>query len=159
MGLKGRIFLAVLFIVLVLIYVFYPTDKKRIKNVIENSTEAITEEDMDGLMEHISFNYRDDYGGGYLVLKKRMEKGFARFDDIDITADIMRVSVEGEKAEAELKLNVIASEGTDRGYVIGEAGSHEDIRIYLEKSPYEWKIIKIEGVVKRHTQSPHIRLP
>ena len=146
MGRKSHIFSALLIVAIVLLYAFYPTDKKRIKMVIEDSTEAIMQEDLDKLMEHISFNYRDQYGGSYLLFKKRMEKVFTRFDDFDITADIMKVSLEEGGAEAELKMSIIASERAKRGYLIGDAVGAEDVRVVMEKSPYEWKVTKVERI-------------
>ncbi len=146
MGRKSHIFPALLMLAAVLLYALYPTDKKRIKIVIKDSTEAIVQEDIDRLMEHISFNYRDRHGGSYLLFKKRMEKVFTKFDEFDITTDIMKVSVEDDGAEVELKMSVIASERAKRGYVIGDAVGAEDIRVFMEKSPYEWKVTEVERI-------------
>jgi hypothetical protein len=145
MGRKSCFFIIILFTAVILVYVLYPTEKKRIKKIIESCREAVKNENINLLMEHISFNYSDDYGGSYLQLKKRMELAFNRFDDIDITADIMNIAIEDKQADAEIKMSVIASEGNNRGYLIGDAGSDQDIKLYLEKSPFEWKVIKVEG--------------
>ena len=144
MGRNSRISLAVLLIAVTAWYVFYPSDKKRIKKVIDNSTQAIIKKDIDQLMDHISFNYRDEYGGTYLLFKKRMEGAFERFEDIEINADIMSVNVKNEHADARLRMSAIVTEGSERGYIIGDGGSDEDVSVYLEKSPYEWKVFKVE---------------
>jgi len=144
MGLKSRIFPALLIIAAVLLYAFYPTDRKRIKMVIEKSAVAIMQENIDQLMEHISFNYKDLYGGNYLILRKRMEQTFKRYDDLEISAEVMKVTVKEDQAVAGLKMSVIGSEGSGRGYVIGSAEGDEEIDVYMEKSPYEWKVTKVE---------------
>lgn len=141
---KSCISVAVLIITGVVVYLLYPGDEKRIKKVIEKAENAIIREDINQLMEHISFNYRDNYGGNYIQFKKRAASAFNRFDTFDVKTDIMRVSVKGEQAQAEINMSIIASDGKNRGYVIGDAGSAEDIKILLEKSPYEWKVIKME---------------
>jgi hypothetical protein len=148
MGSNSRISLALLLIAVTAWYVFYPSDKKRIKKVIDNSTQAIIKKDIDELMDHVSFNYRDEYGGTYLLFKKRMEGVFARFEDIEIEADIMGVNVDNDQADARLRMSAVVTEGTDRGYIIGDGGTDEDVKVYLEKSPYEWKVFKVERTKK-----------
>jgi hypothetical protein len=103
------------------------------------------DKDISGLMENISFNYSDDYGGSYLLLKKRLEKLLNRFSDFEITADVMGMEIDENRAEADLKVSVIASKGEERGYLIGDAGGVQDMKVSFEKSPaLQWKIIKVE---------------
>jgi len=136
-------YLVLIVLAAVLAVVFYPSEKKRINKVLSACMEAVSNEDAGQLMEHISYNYSDGHGGSYLVLKKRAELVFKRFDDFDIAADVMNVTVQEEQAEAHLKVSIIATEGGNRGYFIGDAEKAADIRVFLEKSPYEWKVIKI----------------
>lgn len=144
---RNYIYFAVVVISIVLVYILYPTDKKRIKKVIENGRQAVLAEDIDLMMDVISFNYRDSYGGTYLLLKKRAESAFHRYNDFEVTADAMRVSVDGNQAEASVKMSVIASVGSNRGYLIGDAEGARDVRIILDKSRYAWKVIQVEDIV------------
>ncbi len=139
----------VISLTVMLVFAFYPSDRKRIKKIIRDCVDSVVNENADQLMEHISFNFKGPHGGSYLQLKKRVERIFERFDDFDITSDIMNISIEGKQAEADLKASVIASEGIDRTYFIGDAGSNEDIKVFLEKSPYEWKVIGFERLHNR----------
>jgi len=129
--------------------VFFPTEQKRVRRVIKDAAEAVMREDVDGLMDHISFNYRDAHGSSYLLFRKKAEAAFRRFDSLDISTDIVDVFIKGNRAEVYLKVSIIASEGTDRGYILGDAGKARDVKVDLEKSPYEWKIINAEGVAVR----------
>ncbi|MBI5663951.1 MAG: hypothetical protein HZC49_02500 [Nitrospirae bacterium] len=141
---RGRYrYLVLIVLAAVLVAVFYPSDKKRINKVLKACSESVLNEDIGQLMEHISYNYRDDYGGSYLALKKRAEMVFSRFNDFEITADVMRISVDGERAEAQLKVSIIATEDGRRGYFIGDAEKARDVRVLLEKSSYGWEIINI----------------
>ena len=131
------------------VIVFFPTEQKRIRKVMRGAVEAVMREDVDGLMEHISFNYRDAHGGSYLLVKKKTEAAFRRYNSLDISADIVDLRVEGSAAAVYLKVSIIASDGANRGYILGDAGKAMDVRVDLEKSPYEWKIINAEGVADR----------
>ncbi len=142
----GYIFIT-LFIIVIAIALF-PSEKKRIKKVIYNCKEAVIMEDIADLMEYISFNYNDEYGGSYLQLKKRVELTFKRFHDFDISIDIMKIAIDGKGATTDLEVSVIASEGNERGYLVGDAGGPQDVKVYFEKSAYEWQVVKIEGVIE-----------
>ena len=132
--------------VIALAVAFFPSDKKRIKKVVENGRQAVINEDLKGFMDIISLNYNDDFGGNYINLKKRMDRLFKQFDNSDITLDMLGISVNGDTAAAELNLSVITSEGEYRGYLIGDAEGGHDVKVYFGKSPYRWKVVKIEGV-------------
>jgi hypothetical protein len=128
------------------IFVYYPTDRKRIKGVIESCQEAIEDKDLEKLMEHISYNYSDDHGGSYLIVKRRMEYIFKSLNDIQIEKDLINLSVNGTYAEAKFMVRVMASRGDTRGYILGDAVNREKIKVYFEKTGYEWKVIKTEGI-------------
>ena len=132
--------------VAVVIYIFYPTDEKRVRKIISNSEEAIISEDIDKLMEFVSYNYKDDYGNSYLLLKKRMQSVFGRLDDLEIERNIIKISVKNSDAEAELSVRVSVSEGEDRVYIIGDAGMAQTIKVFFKKSPYKWLITEVEGM-------------
>lgn len=137
-----------LFLCAVVTFVFYPTDEKRIRKIINNAERAISSKDIDKLMDVISFNYKDDYGNGYLQIKKTAELAFRRLNDIEIEKNILAILVKEDNAEVELSVRVIASsiEGEGRGYIIGDAGKAERIKVFFEKSPHKWLVTKVEGV-------------
>ena len=138
--------LAALILCAAAVYIFYPTDEKRIIRVINNSEDAIVEKNIDKLMEYVSYNYRDDYGASYIQIKKILQTVLSRLNDIKIERTITKISLRENFAEAELDVRVIASEGENRGYIIGDAGQAAAIKIFFEKSSYKWLIIKVEGV-------------
>lgn len=144
---KTYLYLLLFFIVAAVVFVFYPTDEKRIKRVIAGSEEAILKKDIDGLFEYISYNYSDEHGGNYLILKKRMQIVFQRLNDIEIEKNLLKIEVQDKNAEADLNVKVIASEGASREYIIGDAVTWQGIKVYFEKSPYNWKIIKVAGLL------------
>ncbi|HZX15051.1 MAG TPA: hypothetical protein VFF49_11705, partial [Thermodesulfobacteriota bacterium] len=50
--------------VVVLIYIFLPSgdDTREIEVILDGVIQAGKEKNLDGVMEHFSINYRDDYG-------------------------------------------------------------------------------------------------
>lgn len=143
---KTYLYLLLFLIVSAAVFVLYPTDEKRIKRVIAGSEDALIKKDFDGLFEYISYNYKDDYGSSYLILKKRMQIVFKRLNDIEIEKNLLKITVQDKTAEAELNVKVIATEGATREYIIGDSVTWQGIKVYFEKSPYKWKIVKVAGL-------------
>lgn len=139
-------FPVLLFVCAVLFYIFYPSDENRIRRIINSCGKAAASEDIDKFMESVSYNYRDDHGNNYLVLKKRLETAFKRLDNIDIEKNIRKISVSGSLAEADLLVRVLASKGGETGYIIGDAIEAQKIKIFFTKTSYNWLITKVEGI-------------
>ena len=117
--------------------------------VIQESGEAVLLEDIDKLMGFISYNYRDKYDNGYIQIKEIASNVFKRLSDIEIEKDIIKISTGEDTAEALLSVRVIASESEERGYIIGDAGRAETIKLFFEKSPHNWLITAVEGLFEQ----------
>jgi hypothetical protein len=143
---KRFIYLIIFLLIVVVIGVtLIPTDRNLIKKVVGGCRTAILNRDISGFMEFVSFNYSDDSGNSYLLLKKRLEKVLDGFTDFEISTDVMAMEIDKNRAKVHLKVSVIASEGDVRRYVIGDAGWPQDIRAYFEKTPsLQWKILRVE---------------
>ncbi len=146
---RRYIFLLVLFLCLILIFVIYPTDEKQIKKIINAGEKAVKAEDLAGVMKHISYNYMDDHGNSYLQLKNTLQTVFKYVDDIEVEKDIIEILVEKNSAEVVLSVSVLASEGEDRGYIIGDAVRAETVKVFFEKSPHKWLITRVEGLFSK----------
>jgi hypothetical protein len=148
-----RRYAALLFLCAVSVYFYYPSDENRIRKVIRNCEKAAVTEDIDGLMDSFSYNYIDDYGNGYLKLKKRFEAAFKRLDNIEIEKNLRGITIDESEAQAELQIRVIASsssgrggKGQDKKYIIGYPEDTETIRISFAKSAHKWLITGFEGL-------------
>ena len=129
--------------------VLYPSDEDCIRNIIAEIDAAIVDEDIDRIMEPISFNYMDNYGNSYLGLKKKLESVFRNLDIIDIERTIKNISINYTLAEFELSVRVLASMGEEKGYIFGNAVTPQAITIVLEKSADKWLIIRAEGLFNK----------
>jgi len=138
----------ILFIIVsICVFIFFPNDKKRIWKVIAVSEKAIADEELDGLMENISYNYRDEYGGTYLLIKERMQTVFKRLDNIDTEVQLVKISVDKKQAEAEINVRVTASHGEERSYIVGDPVNWQSMKIFLEKLRFKWEVVKVNGLV------------
>ncbi len=132
-------------VVLLAAYLLWPTDESRIRKLFKEGAEAMESRDLDGVMAKVSFNYRDDHGMTYLYLKETLKREFQRLSDISIEYEVVKVGVSGDAATAELDLRVIATSGSDTGYIIGDVKTPLRLTFTLEKERAKWQIVKTEG--------------
>ncbi|MEW6052828.1 MAG: hypothetical protein AB1552_03430 [Nitrospirota bacterium] len=138
------IFLVIL--VPIFLYFLFPSDMSRIKKLFREGAVAIEKEDIEAVMSKVSFNYRDDYGLTYLYLKESMKKVFQQLSDIKIEYENLKITVGENTASAELDVRVIATMGSDTGYILGDMPSPARLRFTLEKERTKWLITKTEGL-------------
>lgn len=141
---RGYVPILLLITVGTLIFILYPSDKRRIRTVLNRMEDAIVREDVDEVMENISYNYRDAYGNNYLLFKKRVQMFFNRFDDIGIEKVFKEISISGDNAEALMNVRVMVNDGRERAYIIGNMVDSEEIKVYLEKTGYRWMVRKVD---------------
>jgi hypothetical protein len=136
----------VIIVIAALVFIFFPSEKKRISSVIDKGRAAIINEDPDSFMDIVALSYKDDFGGSYLYMKKRVEQLFRRFDGFEVGIDNMGTTLEDKTAIVDLRVSMIASEGENRAYLIGDAGGHQAVKLFFVKEPYNWKLERIEGI-------------
>lgn len=141
------------FLCVVAAYFIFPTDENRIRKTINVGERAVESEDIDGLMERVSYNYQDKYGNNYLFLRKRLADTFRRLDNIAIEKQYRRIVILEGRAEVELSVRVLASHRsaqvrseTDREYFMGDSLEGKTILVFLEKSMQKWLITGVDGV-------------
>ena len=116
--------------------------------------------DLDGVMSKVSFAYRDEYGVTYLYLKEILKKEFNLLSDIQVEYEALRIQIskkndlQGERpspdapdtAMAELDIRVVATAGTETGYILGDVKTPVHMRFILQKERMKWLIVKAEGI-------------
>jgi len=130
----------------VIIYFLWPSDESRIRKLFREGAKAIEQEKIDEVMAAVSFNYTDEYGLTYLYIKESMTRVFQRMDNIKVEYEITRLEITDAAAAAELDIRVIASEGNDTGYAVGDAARPVHMKFTLEKQRTTWLVIKTEGL-------------
>jgi len=132
---------------------FGPGDNtSEIEAVFNKAIEAGEKKDFEGVMEHFSLTYRDEYGATYPVVKKIVKNSFEKFDALNCKYADLKVSInETEKGEKEAVANFNTYiSGISFGIpvsLLGGEDSLQNLTVTLKKSSFgEWKIIKVEGL-------------
>ena len=151
--------LSVVVLILVL-YLLWPSDEARIRKLFKEGAAAVESRDLEGVMSKVSFAYRDEYGVTYLYLKEILKKEFNLLSDIQVEYEALRIQIskkndlQGERpspdapdtAMAELDIRVVATAGTETGYILGDVKTPVHMRFILQKERMKWLIVKAEGI-------------
>ena len=147
MSKKSVILLFLLIISPALIYFLWPSDESRIKKLIKEGAASVEKEEVDNVMLKISFNYQDDRGMIYIMIKKILTEQFKSLSGIKIEYENLKIEVKEKLATAEFDLRVIATIGSQTGYIIGDLKTPARIKLFLEKERATWLVIKTEGII------------
>ena len=112
MSKKSVILLFLLIISPALIYFLWPSDEARIKKLIKEGAEAIEKKEIDKVMAKVSFNYQDEKGLTYILIKQILGSQFKALSGIKIEYENLKIEVKEKLATAEFDLLVIATIGT-----------------------------------------------
>lgn len=146
MSKKSVIVLFLLILSPVLIYFLWPSDESRIKKLIKEGAAAVEKEEIDNVMAKVSFNYQDEYGLTYILIKQILGSQFKALSGIKIEYENLKIEVKEKLATAEFDLRVIAAIGSQTGYIIGDLKTPARIKLFLEKERATWLVIKTEGI-------------
>lgn len=147
MSKKSIILLFVLIFSPALIYFLWPSDEARIKKLIKEGSTAVEKEEIDNVMAKVSFNYQDEKGLNYILIKKVLESQFKSLSGIKIEHENLKIAVKEKLATAEFDLRVVATIGNQTGYIIGDLQTPARIKLFLEKERTTWLVIKTEGII------------
>ena len=126
-----------------------PSEIEKVLNKIITASEGGSYE---GVTEHVSFDYRDEYGASYFVVKKIVQTVFEKFDKFETTYNNLSVTMneteDGNKiAIANLNMNIKGYKSNIPINVLGKDDSFENITLTFKKSKLgEWKVIKSDGL-------------
>jgi len=143
---KTVILLCLLIISPIIIYFLWPTDESRIRKLFREGAKAIEARKVEEVMSKVSFNYTDEYGMNYIYMKEALTRIFQKMDKFSVEYKINNIEVKDENAFAEVDVRVVASSGTDTGYVVGDAPNPVHMKFYLEKIRTKWLVSKTEGL-------------
>ncbi|MEJ2182777.1 MAG: hypothetical protein P8Y66_04565 [Nitrospirota bacterium] len=138
---KAAILLMGATLAVVAFWLFWPSDEARIRKLLTETVHAVEEEDLPGVLSPVAFQYTDNHGLSYLLLKRTLQREFRHFEDIDVQMKILSVEVDGEEAVARLDLLVLATRDGERGYFFGGLKEPAHAVLYLKKNtPRGWRI-------------------
>ncbi|MCK4911882.1 MAG: hypothetical protein KAR83_09570 [Thermodesulfovibrionales bacterium] len=132
---KQGVSIFLLIVAPVAVYLLWPSDEARIRKLVKLEAQAIEAEDIQAVMKGISYNYSDDKGLSYLLIKRIMEREFARLNNIKFSySDLHIVVRDDDTATAVMDLHVTAG-GTEAAprYVLGDSETPVVLNLALKK--------------------------
>lgn len=142
---KSSILIFILFVLVVITYLLWPSDESRIRKLFREGSQAIEKEDLDGVMSKVSFNYQDEYGMNYLYIKESMKSVFQRMSDIKIEYENLKIKVNKKTATADMDVRILATVGNETGYILGDLAKPVHLTFTLEKERAKWLVTKTGG--------------
>ena len=82
---KQGVGILLLIVAPVAVYLLWPSDEARIRKLVRLEAQALEAEDMEAVMKGISYNYSDDKGLSYLLIKRILEREFQRLNNIRVS--------------------------------------------------------------------------
>ncbi|MGE5299646.1 MAG: hypothetical protein ACM3MB_01630 [Acidobacteriota bacterium] len=146
MSKRSIAFLILLVILPVIVYLFWPSDEARIKKLFKEGSEAVEERNLEEVMSKVSYNYSDEHGLSYIILKQDIERTFKKMSGIQVEYEIRDIKIREKTASAELDLRIIATHGSDTGYAVGDAARPARLTFSLEKERAKWLVTRVEGL-------------
>ncbi len=146
MSKKSLTIFFLILIIPIILYILWPSDEKRIKKLFKEGSEAIERKNLDDVMSKVSYNYNDEYGLTYLLIKENMKASFERMKDIKIEYENTNIEIGKGKATVEMDVRIIATIGTETGYILGDLPNPAHLIFSLEKERTKWLIIKTQGL-------------
>lgn len=158
MSKKLAIGLLSLTVVVTTLFLLWPSDERRIKKLFKEGVTAMESKDLDGIMPKLSYNYRDDYGMTYIYIRETLKREFERLSDIRVEYGDLQIRIFKEegpgkgpgtgaagRAVAEADVRVLATIGSETGYIVGDPKAPVHLRFMLEKERLNWRVVKTEG--------------
>lgn len=148
-----KIILILIVLVVLILFFFLPSedDTTEIESIFDGVLKAGKEKDLEGVMDHFSINYRDEYGATYPVVKNVIEGFFAKYDSFDGNYSELKVSINDSDKEkmavANLDFYVNGIKTGNSIPIFGNEVLPENVTVTLEKNTFgDWKIKKVEGL-------------
>ena len=148
-------FISLILILLAIIaFLLWPSgdDPSEIEMVLNKMADAGRNSVFEGVTEHVSTQYRDDYGATYFIVKNIVQSFFEKYDKFETRFKNLSVSISesdsGDKmAVANLDIYIIGYKSDIPINILGDEDSYENIILTFKKSKLlGWKVVKSEGL-------------
>jgi len=149
-----KIIVFTVFIIGIAAFFLWPSgdDPSEIEKVLNKMISAGQNGGYEGVTEHVSFVYKDDYGATYFAVKNIVRVFFEKFDKFETEYNNLSVSIndseDGNKfAIANLNIFIKGYKSNIPINILGKDDSFENITLTFKKSKLgDWKVIKSEGL-------------
>ncbi len=136
---KQGVVILLLIVAPVAVYLLWPTDEARIRKLVRHEAQALEAEDIQAVMKGISFNYSDEKGLSYLLIKRLLQREFEHLNNIRVSYSDLLIEVrDDDTATAVMDLHVTSGDtggGTEAAprYLLGDAETPVVLNLSLRK--------------------------
>ena len=119
------------------------SDEDLIREMIDEAAGAAVEKDIKGVIENVSDSYKDEYGNDRDALKGLLFVYFRQYERINVYVRDAEISVEGNRAEANVKVVFTGGENLeDIGDMVPSSGGGYLLEMKLEKESGDWMVTR-----------------
>ena len=129
-----------------LVYRYWMSPERQIRKVLSESEAAFEAKDSDGVMRHVSLQYRDDLGLAYLNLKELMKKGFEEFEGFDVRLGNLRIDRSDDQATVLADLRLVVFQKGEKAFLLGSDEDPLPMEFQFARERLDWKIRAINGI-------------
>lgn len=98
---------------------------------------------MEKFMTYLSYNYSDNHGGSYLLVRTNLKRELPQYSDILVEMKPTGLLVTDHRAQVELGVRVSAAHGQDMGYFVGDFDNPARLSLVMEKRPPgRWVVLR-----------------
>jgi hypothetical protein len=130
----------------VVVWFFSDSSQSAIRTVLREGAAAIEAKNMAGAMSHVSRRYLDENGLNHLAVRRVLGVAFQRFQRMDIRLGDVTVKINGDRAAAQVALQVLVQLQGETAYVVGAPAAPDLVTISFSKEPLAWRVISVNGI-------------
>lgn len=143
----ATVFVILFMLLFMFVYWGWPSEEKRVRNVLSEAAEAVEDEDLLELSNIFTDDFTDDSGITREDWELIVRTGFKVYDDIEIRVSAVEIDIAEDQAT--ITFNASA-QGTyvpslfKGGMPQVDQGSAANVALLLEKRDGDWVVIKAE---------------
>jgi hypothetical protein len=147
---KKYLLVLLVIIVVILIWRWFPTEQRRLKNDIKTLKDAVEGESVDDVMKYIDTEYTDNNNLTRERLVETIALFFEQVDSISVQMKGLKVSIDSTThenvtfASCSLGVRVLARYENERALVFGGIVKPGPVRAWLRKSETNYRIYRAE---------------
>jgi len=148
---KKRLLIVPLVIILmIIVWLFYPTEERRMKNDIKNLKNAVEKESIEIVGAYLDIQYRDNNDLTHDQLKEAMGRFFAEVDSINVQMKSLKVWIDSTAADntifgrCSLGVRVLARFEGERVLAFGGIVKPSTVQAKLRKTDDTYRVYYAE---------------
>jgi len=136
--------------IIILVWMLYPTEKRKVKNDITELRKAVENEDIEGITEYIDPQYQDASGMTYDEIMELIKQFLEEVDSIKVQMSGMKLNIDSTSngdvifASCSLGLRVLARFEGERVLAFGGIVHPASVHAFFKKSDGMYRVYYVQ---------------